>query len=471
MQHIAIFDIGKTNKKCFVFDEDYHMVFEKATTLPEITDEDGDVCEDLALLTNWISNAVREILEDKRFQIQAFNCTTYGASFVHLDAEGQPLTPLYNYLKSFPEDLKKWFFETWGGEEKLALETASPVLGHLNSGLQLYWLKYHKPLIFNQIKWSLHLPQYVSLVIRQAIRTHLSTILNQDDLPKSVGDFESPTDFATSEMTSIGCHTMLWNFQQNDYHIWVKQEGIADKFPPIHPGNTTFPITAPQILKSSNPQQIQSGSGLHDSSAALIPYLATFDEPFVLISTGTWCISLNPFNEAPLTPQELAQDCLCYMTYEGQPVKAARYFGGNEHDEMVKMLAKHFNKPIDFYKTIPFDYSVLERMHEAEKGRKSGWYPTEDYETGYYQIMTRIVQKQYRSTKLVMTDKTTRIFVDGGFSKNEFYMQLLAKHFPKVTVYAAEVAQATALGAALAIHTAWNENPVPDHLIALKKIS
>ena len=58
------------------------------------------------------------------------------------------------------------------------------------------------------------------------------------------------------------------------------------------------------------------GIGLHDSSAALIPYLMNFKEPFVLISTGTWCISLNPFNEAPLTKEELKSDCLSYMSYD-----------------------------------------------------------------------------------------------------------------------------------------------------------
>ncbi|MEO6040160.1 MAG: carbohydrate kinase, partial [Saprospiraceae bacterium] len=49
---ILILDIGKTNKKCFVFDEDYRIVFERSTQLPETVDEDGEPCEDLALLKN-----------------------------------------------------------------------------------------------------------------------------------------------------------------------------------------------------------------------------------------------------------------------------------------------------------------------------------------------------------------------------------------------------------------------------------
>ena len=44
-----------------------------------------------------------------------------------------------------------------------------------------------------------------------------------------------------------------------------------------------------------------------------------------------------------------------------------------------------------------------------------------------------------------------QIFVDGGFSKNDIYMRLLARSFPHLKVFRAEVSEATALGAALAL--------------------
>jgi len=44
---IAIYDIGKTNKKVFLFNEDYEIVYEKSTNLTEISDDDGDICEDV----------------------------------------------------------------------------------------------------------------------------------------------------------------------------------------------------------------------------------------------------------------------------------------------------------------------------------------------------------------------------------------------------------------------------------------
>lgn len=235
-------------------------------------------------------------------------------------------------------------------------------------------------------------------------------------------------------MTSLGCHTMLWDFRKNDYHDWVKKEGLVEKFPPI----------------------AQTATGLHDSSAALIPYLATMQEPFVLISTGTWCISLNPFNTEPLTPEELAQDCLCYLTREGRPVKAARYFGGHEHEQAVKKIAREYGVEDDFYKTAQASGGVA--------------YPDfQNAQDAYARMMEQLVAKQVASTRLALGNSPVRrIFVDGGFSGNRLYMRLLTAAFPQMEVFAAEVAQATALGAALAVHADWNTRAVPSHLISLK---
>src|SRR5258708_25986745 len=95
---------------------------------------------------------------------------------------------------------------------------------------------------------------------------------------------------------------------------------------------------------TGQPGHLPAGIGLHDSSAAMIPYLESFQEPFVLISTGTWCISMNSFNKTPLTVAELQKDCLCYMSYRGRPVKSSPLFAGYEHEQQVKRLGAHFHK-------------------------------------------------------------------------------------------------------------------------------
>jgi L-fuculokinase len=433
---IAVFDIGKTNKKLLLFDQDYRVVEQHATQLPETVDEGGDPCEDLAALTRWVDQSFTEVMARTDIAVKAVNVSAYGASFVYLGEGGEVLAPLYNYLKPYPEDLLERFFSTFGGQEKIASETASPVLGSLNSGLQLYRLKHEQPVLFKKIRYALHLPQYVSYVLSQK---------------------------AVTELTSVGCHTMLWDFEGGDYHGWVSREGLLGKFAPLTPA-TEATVVAYQS------KTIHIGVGLHDSSSALIPYLASFGEPFVLLSTGTWCISLNPFNHTPLTPEELQQDCLCYLSYRGTPVKAARLFAGHQHEQGVKRLAEHYGKEGGYYKRVALQAELLREEEQASNQPFSekdlADYTT--YEEAYHLLVQDLATQQVAALKQVLTGSEKRLFVDGGFSQNPIFMHLLANAFPHLDVYAASVAQASALGAALAIHNSWNEKPTPQKLIELK---
>ncbi|RZM18909.1 MAG: hypothetical protein EOO88_39510 [Pedobacter sp.] len=90
----------------------------------------------------------------------------------------------------------------------------------------------------------------------------------------------------------------------------------------------------------------------------------------------------------------------------------------------------------------------------------------------YHQLIFDLVTQQYESTMLVAkgTD-VKRIFVDGGFSKNSIYMNLLALFFTDMEIFAASMAQATAVGTALAIHNHWNTKALPNDIIELKYYS
>ncbi len=451
---IAIFDVGKTNKKLFLFDENYKIVFERSARFIETVDEDGFACENLDSLKLSVFDSLREVFRLKEFNIKAINFTSYGASFVYLNEQLRAFAPLYNYLKPYPEALQKQFYKTYGGQDEFTFRTASPVLGSLNSGMQLYRIKYEKPELFNEIKYALHLPQYLSFLISGKV---------------------------CSDITSIGCHTNLWDFQKNEYHEWVQREGLLEKLPPV--------LSCTEVVPASFPGNNYSvGIGLHDSSAALIPYLMNFKEPFILISTGTWCISLNPFNHAPLTKEELKNDCLCFMSYDGKPVKASRLFAGNEHEQGVTRISEYFKQHAVKFRTIDYNPEIvaalqnqnesINKLIEETKIQSNCLFAGRDLssfkndEEAYHQLMLDVIAQQYVSTTFVLkgTD-VKRIFVDGGFSNNSIYMNLLASAFPGIEVYAASMAQATALGAALCIHGSWNKKDIPHDIIELKYFS
>src|SRR5882757_8001637 len=330
---IVLFDVGKTNQKVFLLDEYYKIVWEQSQSLPETTDEEGEPCEDVEKLTAWVKDSYTAVLALKDIDIRAINFSAYGASFVHLGKNGKPVAPLYNYLKPYPAALKQKFYDRYGGEITFSMLTASPVLGNLNSGMQLYRIKEEKPGLYEQIRCSLHLPQYLSFLL---------------------------TGQQYSEITSIGCHTNLWNFSQDHYHEWVYREGIINKLAPLRGSDSVLPVA--DIDKG-----VISGIGLHDSSAAMIPYLESFQETFVLISTGTWCISMNPFNDTPLTTAELQKDCLCYISYQGRHVKSSRLFAGYEHEQKVKKLGAHFHKTAAYAAAISFDPEIVSSLRSKDR--------------------------------------------------------------------------------------------------------
>lgn len=411
---IAIFDIGKTNKKLFLFDEDLRIVFEQSENLPETRDEDGFPCEDIHVLSKWVLEKLEEVARNPSYDLQAVNFSAHGASFVLLDEDDKIAAPLYDYLKPVPASLREKFDRDYD-VKKVCVETASPDLGNLNSGLQLYALKYGKPELFKKIKAALHLPEYFSWLV---------------------------TGVKHSTLPSIGCHTLLWDFQKGDYHAWVKQERLDTLLPPLADCSTSTTVTL-------HGRQVAVGTGLHDSSAALIPYLKKIKGPFLLISTGTWSISLNPFNPSPLTREELDKDCLCYLSYAGKAVKASRYLIGPEHDQQTKRIAEHFALGTDYVKALPFDEQLLGPpldFPSADLGQFASG------AQAYHALMQHLIMKQVASTRLVLTnDESEKIYVDGGFSTNVIYMNLLARRFNNHEVSSTSLVQASALGAAMAL--------------------
>jgi sugar (pentulose or hexulose) kinase len=436
----AIFDIGKTNKKFLLFDSNFEVVYQQYTKMEEVEDRDDDgyPCENLQMLVRWVKDQLKTAVQNEDFDIQALNFSTYGASLVHLDDKGKVVAPFYDYLKPYPEKLLQQFYEAYGGKEQFALETASPPMGMLNSGLQLYWLKHSKSSLYKKISSTLHFPQYLSYLF---------------------------TGKLTAEYTSIGCHTAMWNYEKNCYHRWLEEERMLHLLPEIQP------VTQPQEI-NFNGKKLNPGIGIHDSSAALIPYLLAIDEPFLLLSTGTWSVALNPFNEDSLTFEELERDCLCFMNKNGDQVKAARFLLGGEYDYQNKKLEKYFGRDKQAMNIKP-DFSLLKKLIKEnslskklwlEKAHTSGpfssekyreWDPNQfaSYEEAYHQLMLDLITIQAASIKLVEGAKPiNRIIVTGGFSQNLFFLKLLASRFPQKEICTTSLSHISALGAAVVIN-------------------
>ncbi len=426
----AVFDIGKTNKKFYLFDKDFKEVHKEYISFKEIKDEDGHPTEDLAELKKWLKSVFDRILKSDKFDIKAINFSTYGASFVHIDKEGNSLTPLYNYTKPLPDSLVNDFLQEYGPRDKFLKTTGCGDLSMLNSGLQLYWLKKRKPEVYKKIKYSLHLPQYLSYIF---------------------------TGISLSEYTSIGCHTALWDYSKRDYHDWVYKEGINKILPQIVSTETSTNM-------NYNGKRIKIGVGIHDSSAALLPYVRSIDKKFVLVSTGTWSIVFNPFTEEPVSAGVYEEDTINYMRINGKAVKATRMFLGNEYKVQVDKLNKRFSVDEDYHTTVNFDYDTyFEIMQDFKHCFRWESISDEDmpekthlsyhkYEHAYHQLMVELVQLQIKKIKEALgNDNIASIYIDGGFSNNDIYIKLLTHHFRDKKLSTTDASLGSALGAAIAI--------------------
>jgi sugar (pentulose or hexulose) kinase len=429
---LMVFDVGKTNKKFLLFDSDLKVVHEEETVFPETIDDDGFPCEDAQLLESWILSTSHQYYKSENYQVKGINFSTYGATLVHLDRDGQRLTPIYNYLKPLPDSLLEEFYEKYGGVEEFSRRTASPVLAMLNSGIQLFWLKRSKPGVFAKVNQILHLPQYLARLVHGQV---------------------------VSEHTSIGCHTGMWDFERMEYHPWLEEEGIS--LPAPVPVSIAFPVV-------QEGKCLEAGVGIHDSSASLAPYILSAPEPFVLVSTGTWCISMNPFNHEPLTANELQMDCLCFLGVHGKPVKSSRFFLGRIHDVNVARLQGYFQVEESAYKSLDPDREMISELWKSgektqvffrrgisEEGVDRLVDPGQfaSFEAAYVRLMTDLSRLAVHSIGLILAKKdvTRHLYITGGFARNPIFTTILSLAFPRKKVFTSRIDNASSLGAAMVV--------------------
>ena len=304
----------------------------------------------------------------------------------------------------------------------------------LNSGIQILWLKTSKPEVFSKVRYILHLPQYLSYLLSGKI---------------------------CSEHTSIGCHTGLWDFDNMKYHPWVTD----------HVLNLPEPVPVDTITEVIiDGKKIITGIGIHDSSSSLAPYFTADRGKFMLISTGTWCINMNPFNNEKLSVVQLDNDCLCYMSIARQPVKSSRIFIGRMHDTGVEILNNHFRTTEDFYKNVKYDQNLLKMLKNRYSGDRRAFFNSgpesrefkeridlfdfKSFDEGYHQLMSELCDLTFGTIKLILPerDDIDNLYITGGFAKNNIFLKLLANAFPSKKVYTSVIKNATALGAALMIY-------------------
>lgn len=297
--HIAVIDIGKTNAKLALVRpsdlSEVAVVTRPNSVLPGPPYPHVDVEGHWTFLLDGLASFHPE------YGIEAIAITTHGAAGALIDADGALAAPILDYEHTGPDDLAK----DYDSVRPPFSETGSPRLAMgLNLGAQLYWQFARDPHLKARVAHVVTYPQFWAHRLTGA--------------------------FAT-DVTSLGCHTDLWNPFQGQFSSLPATLGIADKIaPPRKPSNVLGSVSAEVAQYTGLPSDTPVHCGIHDSNASLLPHLVAQKPPFSVVSTGTWMIAMAVGGrQVTLDP---ARDTLVNVNALGDAVPSARFMGGREHD-------------------------------------------------------------------------------------------------------------------------------------------
>ncbi|WBU60599.1 FGGY-family carbohydrate kinase [Paracoccus albus] len=416
MTHIAVIDIGKTNAKLALVDgatlTEIAVVTRPNKVLPGLPWPHFD------LEGHWDFFLEHLTRVHSEHGVDAISVTTHGASCVLLDHDGDLAAPMLDYEHPGP-DLTRAEYEAIRPD---FAQTGSPRLPMgLNVGAQLHWMLKIDPRLDQRLAHVLTYPQYWGWRL---------------------------TGELASDVTSLGCHTDLWNPWKGQFSDLVERLGLAGRIAPARRANEILGklrgnITARTGLKQDTPVSV----GIHDSNASLYPYLLGREAPFAVVSTGTWVVAMAVGgDQVALDP---ARDLLVNVDALGQPVPSARFMGGREYD-LIRAGSDAKPDDTERNKALADGLMILPAVEPSSgpfAGRAMEWRGAPANEG------QRIVALSWYLA--LMTDLCLRLIgargptiVEGPFGRNPDYLAMLSALRPQ-GVEIAQSATGTSTGAAL----------------------
>ena len=422
MSNILILDIGKTNIKVHVLDEHLESRFEK-TRRNAVVENPLYPHFDVDAIWGWFCEAVCEVTD--RFSITAISVTTHGATAALVDRHGSGnglVLPVLDYEYDGPDAIT----QDYTGVRPDFSETRSPDLSAgLNLGRQLFWLQQRFPQAFGQATDILLYPQY--WVWRM-------------------------TGERCAERTSLGCHTYLWAPARNDYSSLLHRMGWRALFPELKTADSLVgPVCSDFIARTGLPASCQVAVGIHDSNASYLRYLLQNDgQPFSVISTGTWAITMT--NSGGNAELDESRDMLMNVDYRGTPVPCARFMGGREYETICYRLGSYPEEPfsVEDIETVFADaVYALPQFCDASgpfsgtPGRIEG---STDRINGA--ALASVYSALMLDLELDLLKARGAVFVEGAFLKNSLLCRLLATLRGDNPVYLSNDSTGTVKGAA-----------------------
>ncbi len=450
--HIAVLDIGKTNKKIIIFDAQLSIVDEKFTRIPEIED-DGILYDDVDSLKHWILDTLSEL--STVYNIKAISTSAHGATYSFVDENMESVVPQIAYNIDPGEQFHEDFYKLCGDPVELQKTTATPNFNLLiNPGKGIHYTQKKFSKEWGKASHLLLYAQYFGAWL---------------------------TGNVCADPTYVGNHSYLWDFTKNDWSSVTDKLGIREILPQtfMNPWDVMGKIK-PEIAEQTGlGKDTVVSVGIHDSNGSMLPYIVSMKEPFLLNSTGTWCVIMNEKEEVRFEEDELGKVVFYNMNAFWKPIKTAIFLGGMEFEHYSNLLQKIHNRtdyPVfneQFVQKIIHDQdkfilpSVAKgigqfpdsnpRIIEGDK-----IYPLDDVDSdkvvpGFfnnYEEALAVLNLSLAIQTKVSFERAgiapgIQIFTEGGFSKNDSYNTMLTSFYPGSSFYLTDLKEASAFGAAM----------------------
>jgi sugar (pentulose or hexulose) kinase len=416
--HIAVIDIGKTNAKVALADRASLEEIAVVTRPNRVLSGPPWPHFDLEGHWDFILGALGDF--HARHGVGAITVTTHGASCVLLDAGGGLAVPMLDYEHDGP-DAAAAAYDAMRPDFAV---TGSPRLGQgLNLGAQLHWQFSVMPGLRDRVAQVLTYPQYWGFRL---------------------------TGVAASDVTSLGCHTDLWDPFAARFSPLVAALGLAGRIaPPRAPADALGPVLPAVAAATGLDRTTPVHCGIHDSNASLLPHLLSRAPPFAVVSTGTWVVAMAVGGGAvTLDP---ARDTLVNVNAAGAPVPSARFMGGREHDLALGSAAPA-PADADIAAALASGAMLLPALVAGSgpfQGRAARWIGAEPAQgTGARAAAVGFYLALVTAECLRLVGHRGPVIVEGPFARNRAYLAMLATATGS-EVEAAPSATGTSQGAAL----------------------
>ncbi|PXW99420.1 sugar (pentulose or hexulose) kinase [Sphaerotilus hippei] len=297
VHHCAVLDVGKTRVKLLVMNGAGEVLHQCDRPNAPVPSSLGYPALDVAGIEAWLLERLAG-LGALRSRIRHLIVSTHGAAFAALQ-DDTLLLPVPDYESEVYECTP---LAPWADEIDPFEQTCSPLLpAGLNAARQWHWLEQAHPALWQRVDTLLPYPQYWAWRL---------------------------TGERCAELSSLGCHTQLWQPGAATWSALAQRRGWARRMPPLRRAwDVLAPLRSDLASRLGLPSDCAVHVGVHDSNACLAAYLRSMPR-MTLVSTGTWIVIMAPGGST--ASLDAGRDMLANVSVRGETVPTARFMGGRE---------------------------------------------------------------------------------------------------------------------------------------------